>query len=92
MKGLGNDDTYYTIANLKARTLDTNKAEGDHVRSFQYSLEKMKSDPGRSRFDIHRPGPLIDHPADLGAYEAVYVKGLAEVGAVLAGVKAKPLD
>lgn len=92
IKGLGTDDTYYTVANLTARPLNTNKAEGDHVRSFQYALAKLKSDPKRARFDIHRPGPLIDHPADLPAYEAVYLNGLAEVGAVLAGVKAKPLD
>jgi hypothetical protein len=91
LAGLGKDDTSYTIPNLKARTLNTNKAEGDHVRSFQYALAKLDRNPKRARFDIHRPGPLIDHPNDLKAYEKVYVDGLREVGALLAGGKAKPL-
>ena len=91
LAGLGKDDKSYTIPNLKARTLNTNKAEGDHVRSFQYALAKLDRNPKRARFDIHRPGPLIDHPNDLKAYEKVYVDGLREVGTLLAGVKAKPL-
>lgn len=91
LSGLGKDDTSYAIANLKARPLNTNKAEGDHVRSFQYALAKLDRNPKRAQFDIHRPGPLIDHPNDLKAYERVYVDGLREVGALLAGVKAKPL-
>jgi 7-cyano-7-deazaguanine synthase in queuosine biosynthesis len=91
LAGLGKDDTSYTIPNLKARTLNTNKAEGDHVRSFQYALAKLDLNPKRARFDIHRPGPLIDHPNDLKVYEKVHVDGLREVGTLLAGVKAKPL-
>jgi hypothetical protein len=91
LAGLGKDDTSYTVSNLKARTLNTNKAEGDHVRSFQYAIAKLDRNPRRARFDIHRPGPLIDHPNDLKAYEKVYVEGLREVGTLLAGVKAKPL-
>jgi hypothetical protein len=47
--------------------------------------------PLRSRFDIHRPGPLTDYPQDLAAYEAVYVQGLEEVGRLLTGVRAEPL-
>jgi 7-cyano-7-deazaguanine synthase in queuosine biosynthesis len=91
LSGFGKDDTRYTIPNLKARTFDTNKAEGDHIRSFQYGLAKLNRNPMRARFDIHRPGPLVDHPKDLKAYEKVYVDGLREIGALLVGVKAKPL-
>ncbi|MFM9846453.1 MAG: hypothetical protein ACKVP3_04755 [Hyphomicrobiaceae bacterium] len=89
-QGLGKDDTAYAIPDLKARVLDTNRAEGDHVRSFQFALARINRNPKRVAFDIHRPGPLTDHPSDWKAYEKVYVEGLREVGALLANVRAKP--
>ena len=70
--------------------LDSEKAEGEHVRSFQLALAKLKQRPGRARFDIHRPGPLIDHPNHLSDYLAVYQRGMAEVECSIAKVKAKP--
>lgn len=91
LEGLGADDTPYRIADLRAQVLDTNKAEGEHVRSFQLALSRLARKPGRARFDIHRPGPLIDHPDRLSDYEAVYVAGLQEVGRLLQGVRARPL-
>jgi hypothetical protein len=89
--GIGKDTTTYTIANLRARVLDTNKAEGEHVRSFQHALRQLAKTPSRARFDIHKPGPLIDHPDDLEAYEKVYLDGMREVGRLLRGVRAAPL-
>jgi 7-cyano-7-deazaguanine synthase in queuosine biosynthesis len=91
LEGWGKDDTPYRIADLRAQVLDTNKAEGEHVRSFQLALSRLARKPGRARFDIHRPGPLIDYPDSLPRYEAVYVAGLQEVGLLLQGVRAKPL-
>jgi 7-cyano-7-deazaguanine synthase in queuosine biosynthesis len=91
LEGWGSDDTPYRITDLRAQVLDTNKAEGEHVRSFQLALSRLAGKPGRARFDIHRPGPLIDHADKLAAYEAVYVAGLQEVGRLLVGVKARPL-
>lgn len=87
----GADDTSYRIADLHAQVLDTNKAEGEHVRSFQLALSRLARAPHRARFEIHRPGPLIDHPDRLDEYEAVYVAGLQEVGRLLQGVQARPL-
>lgn len=91
MEGFGADNTTYQITNLRARTLNTKKAEGRDVRSFQLALSHLAKKPHQARFDIHRPGPLTDHPQDLAAYEAVYVEGLREVGRLLEGVRAKPL-
>jgi 7-cyano-7-deazaguanine synthase in queuosine biosynthesis len=91
LQGLGADDTQYGISNLRARVLDTNRAEGEHVRSFQLALARLKKKPERARFDIHKPGPLSDHPNDLAAYERVYVDGLKEVASLLERVRAKPL-
>jgi hypothetical protein len=63
------------------------------LSAWQVALatSRLNKKPGRARFDIHRPGPLTDHPNDLVAYETVYVEGLREVGRLLAGVMAKPL-
>jgi 7-cyano-7-deazaguanine synthase in queuosine biosynthesis len=91
LEAWGVDDTPYRIANLRARVLDTKKAEGEHVRSFQLMLSRLAHSPDRARFDIHRPGPLVDHPDRLKDYEAVYIAGLQEVGRLLHGVRARPL-
>jgi 7-cyano-7-deazaguanine synthase in queuosine biosynthesis len=90
LEGWGTDDTPYRIADLRAQVLDTKKAEGEHVRSVQLMLSRLARSPGRARFDIHRPGPLVDHPDRLKDYEAVYVAGLQEVGRLLQGVRARP--
>jgi hypothetical protein len=88
--GLGVDDTSYSIPDLRARVLNTSKAEGTHVRSFQVALLRLATHPLRARFDIHRAGPLTDHPDDYAAYEKVYVEGLREVDNILMGVRARP--
>lgn len=90
LEAWGADDTAYQIPDLRAKVLDSSKAEGSHVRSFQLALSRLAKKPARAKLDIHRPGPLSDHPADLGAYETVYVEGLREVGRLLTGVRAKP--
>jgi len=87
----GADDTPYRIADLRAQVLDTNRAEGEHVRSFQLALSRLARARHRARFDIHRPGPLIDHLDRLDEYETVYVAGMQEVGRLLQGVQARPL-
>lgn len=89
-EAFGQDDTPYRIVDLRAQVLDTRKAEGEHVRSFQFALSRLEKRPGRARLDIHKPGPLIDHPDRLGDYEAVYVAGMQEVGRLLEGVRAEP--
>lgn len=89
--GLGTDGTDYTIANLRARVLATNKAEGEHIRSFLLALARLTRNPTRARFDIHKPGPLIDHPKDLKKYQKVYMDGMDEVATLLNGVRAEPL-
>jgi 7-cyano-7-deazaguanine synthase in queuosine biosynthesis len=89
-EAFGRDTTLYRIPNLRAQLLNTNKAEGKDVRSFQLALLRLAQKPSRARFDIHRPGPLVDHLDRLADYEAVYVAGLEEVGRLLRGVQAGP--
>lgn len=90
LEGWGADDTPYQIPNLRAKILDSSKAEGSHVRGFQIALSRLAKKPSRSKLDIHRPGPLTDYPNDVAAYEKVYSEGLHEVGRLLTGVRAKP--
>ncbi|SIR48558.1 Qat anti-phage system QueC-like protein QatC [Bosea sp. TND4EK4] len=90
LEGLGGDDTPYQLTDLRAKILDSAKAEGAHVRGFQIALSRLARKPARAKLDIHRPGPLTDHPNDLAAYEKAYVDGLHEVGRLLKGVRAKP--
>jgi 7-cyano-7-deazaguanine synthase in queuosine biosynthesis len=92
LRGLGADDTPYTVSDLRARVIDSDKAEGEHIRAFQVALARLAAKPTRSRLDIHQPGPLCDHPGDLAGYEAVYVEGMREVAQLLDGVRAKPLS
>lgn len=90
-RGCGPDPTRYVIADLHAQALDTNKADGEHVRSFQLAIARLKRAPHRAKFAIHEPGPLIDHPDRLADFEQVYRDGLLEVDDYLKGVTAIPL-
>jgi 7-cyano-7-deazaguanine synthase in queuosine biosynthesis len=89
--GEGGDETPYTFSDLKARTFDSGKAEGEHIRAYKLALARMETNPARARRDIHIPGPLFDHATELAAYLAVYVEGMQEVGRLLKEVEARPL-
>jgi hypothetical protein len=88
---LGGDTTSYGLANLKARRLDTKKAEGRQVRSFQLAIDRLAKRPELAPVLIHKPGPLYDDPARQPALAAVYRRGLEEVGRLIAGVRTAPL-
>jgi len=92
MRGFGEDDTDYQLVDLEESALDSRSAEGEHVRSFQVAIARLRNKPGRARFDIHKPGPLIDFPGDWDNYELVYRDGLEEVASLLKNVKACPLN
>lgn len=87
----GSDQTHYTLADLSAGELDTNIAEGQQVRSVQFAINRVKENPSLARFLIHKPGPLSDESAAKQAALAdVYLRGLAELDALLAGVRTAP--
>lgn len=90
--GLGATDyTSYTVPDLRANVLDTTKAYGQQVRSFQFAIERLQRRPGLASLLIHKPGPLSDEsPARQAALADVYRRGLGEVAALLAGVRTKP--
>jgi hypothetical protein len=89
LKGVG-DSTQYTVSDLRAQVMDTTRAQGQQIRSFQYAAARLKARPELARVLIHKPGPLYDHPDRSDALAEVYRRGLAEVGTLLQGVKARP--
>lgn len=86
------DTTVYTVDDLTARVLDTRQSEGVQIRSFQLAIERLRSRPGLAPILIHKPGPLLDEsPVRQAAIAGVYRRGLDEVGALLAGVRTRPV-
>jgi hypothetical protein len=90
LKGL-NDATQYGIPDLKKSTLDTKQAVGQQIRSFQVAAARVARRPALAKILIHKPGPLTEDSAILPKLEAVYIRGLAEIGTLLEGVKTGPL-
>lgn len=90
-QGLGTDPTNYTIADLGKRVLDTGKAEGQQVRSFQVATERLHQQPNLATLLIHKPGPLTDQsPDEMRALAEVYRRGIEEVALLLANVRSQP--
>jgi 7-cyano-7-deazaguanine synthase in queuosine biosynthesis len=90
--GLGTpDDTQYAVPSLTGHTLDTTAAEGEHVRSFQLVIERLRVNPRAASALVRIPGPLNDAPNEVDDYVDVFVRGMQEVGSLLALVKAKPI-
>jgi hypothetical protein len=89
---LGNDSTTYTLANLNAGALATDKAEGKQIRSLQLAIQRIRQHPSLARLFIHKPGPLSDESSTRQAALAdVYRRSLAEVDDLLTGVRTTPV-
>jgi 7-cyano-7-deazaguanine synthase in queuosine biosynthesis len=88
--GRGGDPTTYSICDLSCRALDSERAEGQQVRSFQLALERLRERPALAALLIHKPGPLTDVINELDQLASVYSRGMNEVGEVLSGVVARP--
>ncbi len=85
--GTGNDPSPYTSPNLRAHRLVTYEAEGQNVRSVQFALARLRSNPHLVKLLIRKPGPLSDlTPREIGMLEDVYQRGMNEVGVFLEGV------
>ncbi|QUS59049.1 Qat anti-phage system QueC-like protein QatC [Pseudovibrio brasiliensis] len=84
------DDTMYGIPDLKAQSLDTKKAVGQQVRSFQLAIERIKNNPELAKLLVHKPGPLNDLPSRIEELADVYRRGLEEVGTLLLNVETGP--
>lgn len=88
--GAGQDETTYTVSDLRAQTLDTRESTGKQVRSFQYAIERLRGHPGLANLLIHKPGSLADEVARLDQLADVYRRGLDEVARLIDGVDTRP--
>lgn len=83
------DPTDY-ITSLKGRVLDSESAEGEQVRSFQFAAQRLTANPALAEILVHKAGPLRDEATHLKQLADVYRRGLAEVAELLQGVSARP--
>lgn len=86
----GQDATTYGLPDLTAASLDTKRAEGQQVRSFQLAIKRLDDRPDLAELLIHKPGPLYDRPERNNDLAEVYRRGLEEVGRLLTGVRTVP--
>lgn len=89
--GLGAPDpTLYTVPDLSAQTLFTDKSEGEDVRSLQLLARRIERRPELAKILVHKPGPLIDAPSEVADYADMFRRGILEVSKLLNSVTAKP--
>jgi 7-cyano-7-deazaguanine synthase in queuosine biosynthesis len=87
----GGDPTSYIVSDLRARTIDSNKAEGEHIRSFQLAIQKLGASESRARVIIRKPGSLQDSEHEIDELAGVYCRGVGEIERLLDGVVTAPL-
>jgi hypothetical protein len=87
----GGDPTIYALSDLRARKLDCNKAEGDHIRSFQLAIGKLGASMSRARVIIRKPGSLQDSEHAIDELAGVFCRGIGEIERLLDGVVTAPL-
>jgi hypothetical protein len=87
----GADPTQYALANLHAEPLTSTEAKGLQIRSFQLAISRLAKKPGLASIIIHKSGPLTDEsPSRQVALAGVYLRGMDEVGKLLANVITTP--
>jgi hypothetical protein len=86
----GPDPTHYTLADLKAHPLNSTRAEGEDIRSFQLAIRRLNNNIQRAHVLIHESGPLTDYADEIESYAQVYLRGMQEVGELLNGVATVP--
>ena len=78
------DATPYTLADVAGQTLDSERAEGEQVRSFQLACRRLAANPELARLLIYKSGPLPGDTAEINRLADVYRRGMAEVDRLLA--------
>jgi len=89
--GKNSDKTVYTLKNLETDTLDSLSSRGQQIRSLQFASERLRKRKDLAGLFIHKSGPLEDVRDQWTQLAGVYERGLKEVAALLAKVKARPM-
>jgi hypothetical protein len=53
-------------------------------------VARLRERPELAGILVHKPGPLIDAPAEIPAYAKVFRRGVLEVASILDDVNVKP--
>ncbi len=77
--GIGQDSTEYTKKDIQEILNNHSNAVGVQLRSFELAINKIKQQPSRATFLIHKPGPLPKDLLYLEKLADVYRRGLLEV-------------
>lgn len=92
MRAFGNDPTPYTLTSPTAQPLNSKRAEGVEIRSFQMMARRLSQHPELARILVHKTGPLTDYTdGEVADYSAVFARGIEEVGAIVNNVVVRPL-
>ncbi|MBZ9872944.1 hypothetical protein LB542_19025 [Mesorhizobium sp. BR1-1-9] len=86
----GRDPTLYLVPDLEERRLDTTRAEGEHIRSFELMISRLSANPASANALARIPGPLNDAPAEVNDFVDVFRRGVAEVSELLHAVESAP--
>ncbi len=84
------DNTFYALSNLTASKIETLKADGKQIRSFQAAIRKLKGNNKLAKLQIHKSGPLPKDASTLILLENVYINGMMEVDKLLTNVITEP--
>lgn len=82
-KAFGSDSTVYTINSVKEMQDNNENSIGVQLRSFQYAINKIKSNPKLAELYIHKTGPLKGNESYLKELAEIYKRGLLEVSAFI---------
>src|SRR3546814_18985394 len=61
----GDDETLYTVEDLKGHILASDQPEGEHVRSFQLMAKRIRAKPDPAKIMVHKPGPVHEKPDEI---------------------------
>lgn len=78
-KAFGKDETIYTETSIAKMQSKNSEGMGIQLRSFQYAIDKIKTNPNCTSLYIHKPGPLSQDEEYLKELADTYKRGILEV-------------
>ena len=90
-KALEKDKTPYLLP-ITIRSLNSTRAEGIDVRSFQMMARRLSQRSELASILVHKSGPLSDYTSDeIKAYAEVFARGIQEVATIVNDIPVQPL-
>lgn len=78
-KAFGKDETIYTETSITKMQSKNSEGMGIQLRSFQYAIDKIKTNPNCASLYIYKPGPLPQDEEYLKELADTYKRGILEV-------------